>query len=256
MRAAARGRQQNLSALAGGALGAGQRVRLSWRRRHVSDRGRRDGRRIIKARSHGLAVAATPSALASRSSGCAAWAVGAARRSRHHHDDRQGRGQARRRSSGRPTRTRVRETLEADRLHHPPQGRGTSQEMFELMHANGGGGGGQTTSSRRRATQPSPDLRQTSSRSTSADPAGRILPVFKSRRTTRSTASTTGSPPVGTEHVLQHEEGEPAPTSWSLIYSSKFKGKLTVPNNPIQIADAALYLMQTKPASGSRTPMS
>ena len=35
---------------------------------------------------------------------------------------------------------------------------------------------------------------------------------------------------------------KPAPTSWGAIYSSKYKGKVTVPDNPIQIADAALYL--------------
>lgn len=35
---------------------------------------------------------------------------------------------------------------------------------------------------------------------------------------------------------------KPAPTSWASIYSSKYKGKVTVPDNPIQIADAALYL--------------
>ncbi len=38
---------------------------------------------------------------------------------------------------------------------------------------------------------------------------------------------------------------KPAPTSWSVIYSNKYKGKITVPDNPIQIADAALYLMKT-----------
>ena len=35
---------------------------------------------------------------------------------------------------------------------------------------------------------------------------------------------------------------KPAPTSVAALYSPKFKGKITVPNNPIQIADAALYL--------------
>ena len=39
-----------------------------------------------------------------------------------------------------------------------------------------------------------------------------------------------------------------APASWSVIYSSKYKGKVTVPDNPIQIADAALYLSKTKPS--------
>src|SRR5882757_765370 len=33
-----------------------------------------------------------------------------------------------------------------------------------------------------------------------------------------------------------------APTSWSAIYDPKYKGQISVPNNPIQIADAALYL--------------
>jgi putative spermidine/putrescine transport system substrate-binding protein len=32
------------------------------------------------------------------------------------------------------------------------------------------------------------------------------------------------------------------PSSWSVIYDSKYKGQVTVPDNPIQIADAALYL--------------
>ncbi len=35
-----------------------------------------------------------------------------------------------------------------------------------------------------------------------------------------------------------------APTSWSVIYDSKYSGLVTVPDNPIQIADAALYLMK------------
>ena len=47
---------------------------------------------------------------------------------------------------------------------------------------------------------------------------------------------------------------KPAPTSWSALYSPKFKGKITVPNNPIQIADAALYLMKTKPSLGIKDP--
>ncbi len=38
-----------------------------------------------------------------------------------------------------------------------------------------------------------------------------------------------------------------APTSWSVLYNKAYKGKITVPNNPIQIADAALYLSKVKP---------
>jgi putative spermidine/putrescine transport system substrate-binding protein len=35
-----------------------------------------------------------------------------------------------------------------------------------------------------------------------------------------------------------------APSSWSVLYDSANSGKITVPDNPIQIADAALYLMK------------
>ena len=47
---------------------------------------------------------------------------------------------------------------------------------------------------------------------------------------------------------------KPAPTSWSAIYSPKYKGKVTVPDNPIQIADAALYLSKTQPTLGIKDP--
>jgi putative spermidine/putrescine transport system substrate-binding protein len=45
-----------------------------------------------------------------------------------------------------------------------------------------------------------------------------------------------------------------APTSWSVIYNKKYSGKITVPNNPIQIADAALYLSKTNPSLGITDP--
>jgi putative spermidine/putrescine transport system substrate-binding protein len=47
---------------------------------------------------------------------------------------------------------------------------------------------------------------------------------------------------------------KPAPTSWSVIYSPKYKGKVTVPDNPIQIADAALYLSKKTPSLGITDP--
>jgi len=46
----------------------------------------------------------------------------------------------------------------------------------------------------------------------------------------------------------------PAPTSWSAIYGSQYKGEVSVPANPIQIADAALYLSKTKPSLGISDP--
>jgi len=39
-----------------------------------------------------------------------------------------------------------------------------------------------------------------------------------------------------------------APTSWSVVYDSKYKGVVTIPDNPIQIADAALYLSVHDPS--------
>lgn len=45
-----------------------------------------------------------------------------------------------------------------------------------------------------------------------------------------------------------------APTSWAAIYDAKYKGKITVPDNPIQIADAALYLSKKDPSLGITDP--
>jgi putative spermidine/putrescine transport system substrate-binding protein len=45
-----------------------------------------------------------------------------------------------------------------------------------------------------------------------------------------------------------------APASWSVIYDPKYTGKITVPDNPIQIADAALYLSKTQPSLGITDP--
>jgi putative spermidine/putrescine transport system substrate-binding protein len=45
-----------------------------------------------------------------------------------------------------------------------------------------------------------------------------------------------------------------APTSWASVYDPAYKGKLTIPDNPIQIADAALYLMKAKPELGIKDP--
>ena len=47
---------------------------------------------------------------------------------------------------------------------------------------------------------------------------------------------------------------KPKPRSWSVLYDKKFKGKITVPDNPIQIADAALYLSKTRPGLGIKDP--
>jgi putative spermidine/putrescine transport system substrate-binding protein len=44
------------------------------------------------------------------------------------------------------------------------------------------------------------------------------------------------------------------PTSWGVLYDPANKGLITVPDNPIQIADAALYLMTKQPNLGIKDP--
>ncbi|WP_238006694.1 ABC transporter substrate-binding protein [Dactylosporangium sp. AC04546] len=47
-----------------------------------------------------------------------------------------------------------------------------------------------------------------------------------------------------------------APTSWSVVFdpASPYKGKVTAYDSPIYIADAAVYLMKTKPDLGIKNP--
>jgi len=54
--------------------------------------------------------------------------------------------------------------------------------------------------------------------------------------------------------LYRSDKVKPAPTSWSAIYDSKYKGRVTIPDNPIQIADAALYLMKTQRSLGIKDP--
>jgi putative spermidine/putrescine transport system substrate-binding protein len=57
-------------------------------------------------------------------------------------------------------------------------------------------------------------------------------------------------------NVLLYDTGKvtPTPSSWAAIYDPKNKGKVTVPDNPIQIADAALYLSKKDPSLGIKDP--
>jgi putative spermidine/putrescine transport system substrate-binding protein len=52
------------------------------------------------------------------------------------------------------------------------------------------------------------------------------------------------------------DQVSPAPTSWSVMFdpNSPFKGKVIAYDSPIYIADAALYLMKTKPELGIKNP--
>jgi len=59
-------------------------------------------------------------------------------------------------------------------------------------------------------------------------------------------------------NLLMWNEGvvKNAPTSWGAVFDPKspYKGKITAYDSPIYIADAALYLMKTKPDLGIKNP--
>ncbi|MDX3075682.1 ABC transporter substrate-binding protein [Streptomyces sp. NPDC088354] len=56
--------------------------------------------------------------------------------------------------------------------------------------------------------------------------------------------------------MYRTDKVSPAPTSWSAVFdkSSPYKGHVTAYDSPISIADAALYLMKTKPELGIKDP--
>jgi putative spermidine/putrescine transport system substrate-binding protein len=50
-------------------------------------------------------------------------------------------------------------------------------------------------------------------------------------------------------NILLYNTGKgPRPSSWSVLYATGKSGKVTVPDNPMFIADAALYLSKARPA--------
>ena len=58
----------------------------------------------------------------------------------------------------------------------------------------------------------------------------------------------------GPNVLLYNHQKVNAPQSWEVIYSSQYKGQITVPDNPIQIADAALYLSKKDPSLAITDP--
>ena len=58
----------------------------------------------------------------------------------------------------------------------------------------------------------------------------------------------------GPNLLLYNTDKEKKPTSWKALYDPANKGKISVPDNPIQIADAALYLSKTQPSLGIKDP--
>jgi putative spermidine/putrescine transport system substrate-binding protein len=136
---------------------------------------------------------------------------------------------------------------------------GSSNEMVSLMRTGGGGGGGQY------------DMVSASGDATlRLIYGGDVRPVnVKLIRDWKNFIPQLKSPAHNTVDGVHYgvslqwgpntllyntKTMKPAPTSWGALYSPANKGKITVPNNPIQIADAALYLSKTKPSLGITDP--
>jgi putative spermidine/putrescine transport system substrate-binding protein len=136
---------------------------------------------------------------------------------------------------------------------------GSSNEMVALMRSGGGGGGGQYD-----LVSASGDASLRLIYGGDVQPVNvslipswnSFLPTFKSpaHNTVKGVHYGVSVQWGPNTLIYNTKKVSPAPTGWSDIYSGKYKGKLTVPNNPIQIADAALYLQQTKQSLGIKDP--
>ncbi len=136
---------------------------------------------------------------------------------------------------------------------------GSSNEMVALMRSGGGGGGGQYD-----LVSASGDASLRLVYGGDVQPVNvnlipswkDFLPAFKSpaHNTVKGVHYGVSVQWGPNTLIYNTQKVKPAPTGWSAVYSGKYKGKLTVPNNPIQIADAALYLQQTKPSLGIKDP--
>jgi putative spermidine/putrescine transport system substrate-binding protein len=83
-----------------------------------------------------------------------------------------------------------------------------------------------------------------------------FLPVFRAPEATTVHGTTYGVAIHWAPDILLYntKQVKPAPVSWRSIYSGSFRGKVTIPNDPMQLADAALYLKATQPKLGIRDP--
>jgi putative spermidine/putrescine transport system substrate-binding protein len=136
---------------------------------------------------------------------------------------------------------------------------GSSNEMVALMRSGGGGGGGQYD-----LVSASGDASLRLIYGGDVQPVNvklvpnwnSFLPAFKSpaHNTVKGVHYGVSVQWGPNTLIYNTKKVSPAPTGWGDIYSAKYKGKLTVPNNPIQIADAALYLAKTKPSLGIKDP--
>jgi putative spermidine/putrescine transport system substrate-binding protein len=136
---------------------------------------------------------------------------------------------------------------------------GSSNEMVSLMRQGGGGGGGQWD-----LVSASGDASLRLIRGGDVKPVNvhlipswnDFIPIFKSPAHNTVDGVHYGISLQWGPNVLlyNNKKIKPGPTNWNALYDPKYKGQITIPNNPIQIADAAFYLMHSKPSLGITDP--
>ena len=136
---------------------------------------------------------------------------------------------------------------------------GSSNQMVALMRQGGGGGGGQWD-----LVSASGDASLRLIKGGDVKPVNvklipswnDLIPELKSPQHNTLGGVHYGVSVQWGQNILLYNTKKvtPAPTSWATIYDSKYKGQITIPNNPIQIADAALYLSKTQPSLGITDP--
>src|ERR1700694_1423442 len=135
----------------------------------------------------------------------------------------------------------------------------TSNDMVALMRTGGGGGGGQYDLVSASGDASLRLIRGGDVQSVNINliPSWKdFISIFKSPAHNTVNGVHYGvSVQWGPNTLLYNtKKVKPAPTSWASLYDKKYKGKITVPANTIQIADAALYLMKSRPSLGIQDP--
>jgi putative spermidine/putrescine transport system substrate-binding protein len=136
---------------------------------------------------------------------------------------------------------------------------GSSNQMVALMRAGGGGGGGQWD-----LVSASGDASLRLIKGGDVQPVNvdlipqwkNFIPIFKGPAHNTVDGVHYGvSLQWGPNVLLYRTDKIKTPIdNWGALYDPKYKGQITVPNNPIQIADAAFYLMHSKPDLGIKDP--
>jgi putative spermidine/putrescine transport system substrate-binding protein len=136
---------------------------------------------------------------------------------------------------------------------------GSSNQMVTLMRAGGGGGGGQWD-----LVSASGDASLRLITGGDVQPVNVALipswndfiPTFKSPAHNTVSGVHYGVSLQWGPNVLLYrtDKVKPGVNDWAALYDPKYKGQITVPNNPIQIADAAFYLMHSQPDLGIKDP--